>query len=130
MFGIGKLKDEMEEFILENIVANFAPKLKKLFPKVEAGLKKFFEEKQCMVILKREADGDITCMIVKHDAVEVKIKKGGICKDDKGDDMVYSLQQFADMITNGTIQELIKKGMANKGKEDDEQEGSIKQLSE
>lgn len=106
--GLKGLGGDFEKFAMMEVVSKAVPFIKKLLPKVEESMKGFFKEKECIVVIKQQANGDIVVAIAKKELSEVKFKEGAICKDDTGKDMVYSFNEFAEMFTSGALEKIIK----------------------
>ncbi len=113
-------KEEME-FLQVEAMEKLLPMAKKFAPKIEKEAKAFIEKNNCMVVIKQEKNGDLSCSILKRDLTlitsespEVKTTDDLFVKDEKtGKRMQYSLNDLVQFLTEGALDAM----MSNKPKE-------------
>ena len=119
--GIGNMKSELEEFMIEEALANLMPKLQKFLPKVKQQVKQFFDKNDCVILIRKEGD-DVVVALVKSDEVEIRIKNGvdSFLKTEAGHPMLFSVEQAAELFANGSIQKIIAQHRESKKNENPE----------
>jgi len=119
--GIGNMKSELEEFMIEEALANLMPKLQKFLPKVKQKVKQFFDKNDCVILIRKEGD-DVVVALVKSDEVEIRIKNGvdSFLKTEAGHPMLFSVEQAAELFANGSIQKIIAQHRESKKNENPE----------
>lgn len=112
--GLANFQKEAESMLMEEMLEKFLPKIKKMIPKVEEASKKFLTEKEAIIIIKQEKNGDITASVLKKSAVNIVPKEGVnsvgdmFVKTEQGENMQFSMEQLIELMTSGAVEKLVK----------------------